>query len=103
MIGEKAAKKLDLAVLSNSTVSRRINDLANDVERELLKRIKSNYFAIQLDESTDVANAAVLLVYVRYIFKNSIQENVLFAKPLKTYTTGAAIFDLFNDYLKKMK
>ncbi|KAF2883744.1 hypothetical protein ILUMI_22433 [Ignelater luminosus] len=46
MLGEKAAKKIDLVSLSNNTVSRRINDLANNVESELL-----NYFAVQLDES----------------------------------------------------
>lgn len=101
MLGEKAARKIDLVPLSNNTVSRRINDLANDVENELLKRIKFNYFAIQLDESTDVANAAVLLVYVRYIFTNIVQEDVLFAKPLKTYTTGEAIFDMINGYFEK--
>lgn len=101
MLGEKAAKKIDLVPLSNNTMSRRINDLANDVESELLKRIKMSNFAIQLDESTDVANVAVLLVYVRYIFKNSFQEDILFAKPLKTYTTGEAIFDLINGYFEK--
>lgn len=101
MLGEKAAKKIDLVPLSNNTVSRRINDLANNVESELIKRIKLNYFTIQLDESTDVANCAILLVYVRYIFKNSIQEDVLFAKPLETYTTGAAIFNLINEYFEK--
>ncbi|XP_067121126.1 zinc finger BED domain-containing protein 5-like [Centruroides vittatus] len=101
MLGEKAAKKIELVPLSNNTVSRRINDLANYVENELLKRIKLNYFAIQLDESTDVTNAAVLLVYVRYLFTNIVQEDVLFAKPLKTYTTGEAIFDMINGYFEK--
>ncbi|XP_067126358.1 zinc finger BED domain-containing protein 5-like [Centruroides vittatus] len=97
----RAAKKIELVPLSNNTVSRRINDLANYVENELLKRIKLNYFAIQLDESTDVTNAAVLLVYVRYLFTNIVQEDVLFAKPLKTYTTGEAIFDMINGYFEK--
>ena len=96
MLGEKAARIIDLVPFSDNTVSRRINYLANYVENELLKRIKLNYFAIQLDESTDVANAAVLLVYVRYIFTNIVQEDVLFAKPLKPYTTGEAIFDMIN-------
>ncbi|XP_035225125.1 zinc finger BED domain-containing protein 5-like [Stegodyphus dumicola] len=101
MLGEKAAKKIELVPLSNNTVSHRINDLANYVENELLKRIKLNYFAIQLDESTDVTNAAVLLVYIRYLFTNIVQEDVLFAKPLKTYTTGEAIFDMINGYFEK--
>lgn len=49
-------------------VLHRINDLANDVDSEVLNRIKRNNFTILLDESTDVANATVLLVYVRCIF-----------------------------------
>lgn len=85
--------KIDPIPLSNNKLSRRINDLANDVESKLLKRTELNSFKIQLDESTDVANAAVLLVCVRRIFNNSIQEDVLFVKPLKAYTTGGAIFE----------
>ncbi|CAH1987705.1 unnamed protein product [Acanthoscelides obtectus] len=43
----------------------------------------------------------MLLVHVRYIFKNFIQEDLLFAKPLETYTAGAVIFNLINDYFEK--
>lgn len=55
MLGEKTEKKIDLVHLSNNTISQRMNDLANNVERELFKRIKLNCFAIQFDESTNVA------------------------------------------------
>lgn len=48
-----------------------------------------------IPESTVVANAEVLLVYGRYIFKNSIQEDGL----LKSYTTGVAILILINQRL----
>ena len=51
ILGEAAAKKLDVVPLSNNTVSRRIHDLASQVKTILIKRIKqSKHFAIQLDE-----------------------------------------------------
>lgn len=64
MLGEKAAKKIEQIRLSNNTVSRKINDLANDMDSEGLKRIKLNSFTIKVDESTDAVNSALLLVYV---------------------------------------
>jgi hypothetical protein len=69
MLGEKAAKKIDLVPLSNNTVSRRINDLANDVESELLKIITSNYFAIQLDEQTLQYCLSMLYIFLRIPLK----------------------------------
>jgi hypothetical protein len=50
---------------------------------------KSQYYALQLDESTNVANLAILLVFVRYINKDTgIVEELLFCHPLKEHTTG---------------
>jgi len=43
-------------------------------------------FAIQLDESTDVAGLSILLVFVRYIFETSIEEDLLFSTPLDSNT-----------------
>lgn len=52
--------------LSNNTVMRRIGELAEDVEDQLLQQLQaSQYFALQIDESTDVANNAILIVHVR--------------------------------------
>ena len=42
--------------------------MAGDVLKQLLLRIQaSEFYALQLDESTDVADLAQLLVYVRYV------------------------------------
>lgn len=37
----------------------------------------SKSFAIQVDENTDVTNFAVLLVIVRYLNNNEVEENLL--------------------------
>ncbi|CAL9692667.1 unnamed protein product [Knipowitschia caucasica] len=100
MRGENAARKLNLVPLSNDTVSRRIKDMADDVKNTLIERIKnSRYFAIQLDESTDVADLANLLVYVRYEYDGAAQEDILFCQSLETRTTAEHIFQLLNAFI----
>ncbi|GBP77474.1 hypothetical protein EVAR_56085_1 [Eumeta japonica] len=62
MHDEKSAKHLSTVPLSNDTVSRRIHDLASYVKQELVTRLHKTRFALQMDESTDVAGLAILLV-----------------------------------------
>ncbi|KAI2646868.1 Zinc finger BED domain-containing protein 5 [Labeo rohita] len=85
MLGEKAAKTLDKIPLSNNTVARRIDLISGDILSQLISRIKkSEFFSLQVDESTDVANLSNLLVYVRYLFENTVHEDFLFCRPLAT-------------------
>jgi hypothetical protein len=60
----------------------------------------SHYYALQLDESTDVANLSILLVLVRYINEDTgiAEEELLFCRPLKEHATGEDIFNLTNAY-----
>jgi len=41
---------------------------------QLLSRLTGK-FSLQLDESTDIANEAILLTYVRYFYNNKIHED----------------------------
>ncbi|KAI6651380.1 SCAN domain-containing protein 3 [Oopsacas minuta] len=64
MFGESAAKITARVRLSNDTVARRAIDLACDMEEQLIEQIKSaKWYSLQLDESTDEANLAILLLY----------------------------------------
>ncbi len=48
--------------------ARRIEDMSNDIREQLIEFVKkSPYYALQLDESTDIAGQAQLLTYVRYL------------------------------------
>ena len=88
MLGEKAKKTIQTMTSSNNTVSRRISDTTGDVLKQLLLHIQAiEFYALQLDESTDVAGQAQLLVYVRYVYRGSIKEDILFCKPLETRAT----------------
>ncbi len=79
MIGDSAAAKLGAVPLSNDTVARRIEDMSNDIREQLIEFVKkSPYYALQLDESTDIAGQAQRLTYVRYLRDKAIEEDVLF-------------------------
>ncbi|XP_059799794.1 SCAN domain-containing protein 3-like [Hypanus sabinus] len=101
LLGEAAAIKMAQVSLSACTTdSRRIDDIAEDIEAQLLERLnESPWYAIQIDESTDVDNKAVLLVYVRYIFQDDVHEDMLCTLPLPNNTTGAELFKSLNDYM----
>ncbi|CAL9694137.1 unnamed protein product [Knipowitschia caucasica] len=100
VIGENAANKLNVISLSDNTVKRRIDDMAEDVLNQLVTRIKeSRFYAIQIDESTDIAALANLLAFVRYEHDGDIHEDFLFCKPLPSNTTGEAVFEAINDFM----
>lgn len=100
MCGEKESKKLNSLSMSNDNVKRRIQDMSLDVLSQVVERVReSPYFAIQLDESTDIANQAQLLVFIRYLHENNFEENFLFCKPLQTHVRGEDIFNVINDFV----
>ena len=67
-----------------------------------MERIKySPYFSIQLDETTDVADLANLLVYVRYEYQSAAHEDFLFCQSLQTRTTAEHIFQLVNAFFQE--
>ena len=56
VLGVASSNKLAKISLSDSTIKTRIDELASDIEFQVLKMMKSSpYFAIQCDETTDVA------------------------------------------------
>lgn len=103
MLNEKSAIHLSTIPLSNHTVARRIADLATCVEKTLVSIIKYRKFALQMDESTDVAGLAILLVFVRYENMHSFEEYLLFCRPLLSNTTGVQIFGLLDGFFTKNK
>lgn len=59
MFGENFAQQIGDTALSNHTTNRRISDMASDVKEQLLANImQSQYYALQLDDTTDVAGFA---------------------------------------------
>ncbi|GFT00659.1 uncharacterized protein TNCV_3113841 [Trichonephila clavipes] len=50
--------------LSKNTVSRRIEEMGEDIEKELVEKLKTRKFSVQMDESTLRDSAAVLKTYL---------------------------------------
>ena len=56
------------------------------------------YFALQLNESTDITKKATLLCYVRYEHERNIFEDLLFISSL-VHTTAEEVFNSLNEFI----
>nr|XP_039250101.1 protein ZBED8-like [Styela clava] len=101
VLGEASRKKLAKISLSDSTIKTRIDEIAHDIELQVIEKIKlSPFFAIQCDETTDVANLCQLLVYVRFVGSSSIEEDMLLCKPLETTSKAEDVFKLVAEFFE---
>ena len=76
--------------------------MSNDIDCQLLEKIKSSsYYSIQLDESIDVSNAALLLLFVRYCADGYIHDDLLFCKELPTRITAEVMRCLDSHFTNK--
>ena len=62
----------------------------------------SPYYALQMDESTDTSNHAILLVYVRHILDGDLQQQFLCSRDLPTTTKAEDIFNSVDMYLSSV-
>lgn len=99
LLGDSAASQMKQVSLSNDTVRSRICEMSDDLQRQLIHKVKSSpVFSIQLDESVDVVSISQLLVFVRYIGDTSIEEDILFCKPLQATTTAADVMEVVDSF-----
>ncbi|KRZ51740.1 Exocyst complex component 3 [Trichinella nativa] len=63
--------------LSNTTLQRRIDEMATDVENTLYNYFRTVQFSLKQDESTLLGNEAVLLAYVRFIKEEKKVKTVI--------------------------
>ncbi|CAI6348387.1 unnamed protein product [Macrosiphum euphorbiae] len=86
--------------LSDNTISRRINDMSEDIEQQVLHKLgDSRIFALQVDESTDISGKSQLLVFVRIVVDDDIIENFFCCKTLHETTRGEDVFKVLDDHL----
>ena len=99
VLGVASSNKLTKISLSDSTMKKRFDKLANEIEFQVLQKMQgSPFFVIQCDETTDVTQLSQLLVYIRYVGSTSIEEEMLFCRPIDTTTKAEDVFKLVASY-----
>lgn len=102
ILGTDSRQKLSQIPLSDNSVKRRIDDMAEDITNQVVDAIKqSPFFAIQLDESTDIAQCSQLIVYVRYIENERMKDELLFSTELVTTTKAVDVMKAMSDFFNK--
>jgi len=100
VLDQNCVNKLNQISLSDNTVKQRIYDMSQDIKLQVTEKIQlSPFFAIQLDESTDVAQ---LLVYARFISENQVEEEFLFCSPLIT-TKAEDVMNMVSNFFQEEK
>ena len=78
--------------------------MSDNIRNKVLSKIDSSpVFALQPDESTDISNLSQLLVYVRYVADEKINEEFLFCQPLETTSKAVDVFQMLIDFFDKTK
>lgn len=95
-----AIQKLTQVPLSVSTVTRSNEEIAEDIETQLLEWINtSSWCVLQVDESRDVDNKAKVLVYAPYLYQEEVHEDMLCSLLIPTNTTAAELFKSLDGYI----
>ncbi|XP_075907338.1 general transcription factor II-I repeat domain-containing protein 2B-like [Nelusetta ayraudi] len=84
---------LEETMLMLRTVTRRIEDIAGNLELQLDREVASfDFFSLALDESCDIRDTAQLLIFVRGITDFKITEELAVMRSMKGTTTGSDLF-----------
>ena len=91
----KVGNKFQTVPLSKQTVTRRLEDISNQISNNVKDIIANcSYFSIALDESIDVSDTNQLLIFVRAINEDfTIFEELLKVCSLHSTTRGVDIFN----------
>ena len=86
--------------LSRNTVMRRIEKMSENVADQLRNDFtKCECFSLQLDELTDIRDAAQIVVFIRMVFNDwTVKEEVFGVITLKERTKGTDIYTSFKKY-----
>ena len=76
--------------------------MSGNIAVQLIPGVKDSKFgfAIQINESTDVAKCSQLLVYVHFIQNNAVKTELMLTRDLAATTKGKDVFNALADFFK---
>ncbi|XP_036354669.1 zinc finger BED domain-containing protein 5-like [Octopus sinensis] len=86
----------------HNIAERLILPCCKDIVVEQIKTSCHENFAIQVDESTDVANCAQLIIFARYVYDGDFKEEFLFSYLLESTTKGEDIFQAISTFFENV-
>ena len=101
MLDDKAEQEISKSPLSNYTVQRRITDFSDNIEQNVMAKLKNCQFTLQINESTDISDHAQLIAFARVIDEGVIINQFLCCKNVPSTTKGQGVFDILTTHLKK--
>src|SRR5215469_15579232 len=102
VLDQNCVNKLNKISLSDKTVKRRIDNMSQDIKLQVVEKIRqSPFFAIQLDETTDVSQVSQLLVYTWFVSGNKMEEEFLFCKPLMLTTKAEDVMNIVSKFFQE--
>ncbi|KFD64282.1 hypothetical protein M514_23566, partial [Trichuris suis] len=101
IIGQ-CSQQLDKGILASYKISKLIAQTGNahNVD-QLVALLQSKKFSLQIDETTLQDNDALLMAYVRFWNANTLMEEMLFARKIRSDTKGLTIFGEIQNYFNE--
>ena len=104
MLGDKKieAKFKDIP-LSNNTMTRRIEELADNVNKQVaFNSSNCKFFSLAMDESTDISDTAQVSIFIRAVSDNfEVMEELLGFESLQGTTKGTDLFEILKACVEK--
>jgi len=97
MLDDKAEQEISKIPLSKYTIQRRIIDFSDNIEQNVMAKLKNCQFTLQINESTDISNHAQLIAFARVIDDEGVIINqFLCCKNLPSTTKGQDVWHSYN-------
>ena len=104
---EKIAEKFKTVSLSHETMARRVADLSQHITSKLKSAMKNctyMYFLVALDESADVTDVSLPMIFARLVDESfEVQEKLLTLHQLKGGTKGSDIYEAINTAVSEFR